>query len=187
MSQRPRFIRAAAACLLPHTGWDIDKAIRYGEALWQRLSERGLGDPKTRGPQPQKDWYNQLPEVQRQRFDRFWKAYGHKVGKQRAAMRWLQLDPAAELAGHIIHAADKERQRAQNDPSLVRKHPQGWLTERRWEDHEPQQNDTQHHRRQRQQRLQAEAAGLRRLLQLKNDPALEQQLRTLEQKIKTHK
>ena len=188
MSHRIRFIRQSSAELLPHLAWDLNKAIRYSERLWEKLQQKGYGDRKTQGPNPQKDWYKQLNTTQRPLFDRFWQAYGHKVNKQGAAMRWGQLNPGENLAGHIIKAAEAEHQRAKNDPATVRKHAQGWLAEKRWVDHEAQPNAQRNHaRQQRFQELQAEATGLRSMLRSSDNPELKQQLNEIEQQMEALK
>lgn len=136
MSKKP-FIQTAATVFLPATGWNLDQAIRYAEALWQRLSERGYGAAEKRGPREvAEDALSKLSPGQRKQFDRFWAAFAHKAGKQRAAMRWGQLAPDAALAERIIDAARQEAQR-QRQPGEVRKMAEGWLSERRWEDYAP--------------------------------------------------
>ena len=136
MSDKRRFIQQAATHFLPHLDWNLDQAIRYAERLWQRLDERGYGATERKGPRPIEDWYGRLTPRQRDWFDRFWKAYAYKKGKQGAAMRWHQLGELTdEDYERIVRAADAEAKR-ELPQGQVRKMAQGWLTERRWEDHQ---------------------------------------------------
>lgn len=77
------------------------------------------------------------------RFDEFWEVFGYKHGKTRAMKAWLAIcgdvGPDADLetlAGEILRAAEIEARRR---PTLVATgrtpiYPQGWLSQRRWED-----------------------------------------------------
>lgn len=145
---------------------DIDRLVREGERLWQRLTERGYGAPQEKGPREHVDWVARLSEQQREWFEQFWSAFKYKSGKQKAAMRWSQINPDEETARHIIEAAAAEAKRPVPD-GQSRKMAEGWLSERRWEDHTPtQQETTQNHeqeQRQERQRLQAELTHLENL------------------------
>jgi hypothetical protein len=143
MTQRARYIRDHAPAMLliqavraaPGAKLDLDAAIRLAGALWDRL-EAAASDPPRRQakPRPTPDHYAALPETQRAGFDAFWRAYGHPKGKQRAAARWAQIDPDAALTAAIVAAAERERAQPRA-ADAVRKYPEGWLSERRWEDH----------------------------------------------------
>lgn len=131
--------------LLPHTGptprdWKLDEAIRWAEAVWKRT---GCDEPaRVKGQRKTQDHYAGIPEASKDDFDRCWVAYRHKVGKQRAAARWAEIAPDHDLAARIIQAAaaDAASPRAQGQ---VRKHLEGWLSERRWEDYAPTQQSRQ--------------------------------------------
>lgn len=112
----------------------IQPAIAHGEWLWEELTKAGYGDKAPAQPREIKaDYYSQLTGLQKTCFDKFWAAFNYKTGKQRAALRWLQL---GELDSNgyqkIIAAAQKEAQRDFKDQA--RKHAEGWLSERRWQD-----------------------------------------------------
>lgn len=112
----------------------IQPAIAHGEWLWDELTKAGYGDKAPAQPRELKeDYYSQLRGLQKTCFDKFWATYNHKVGKQRAAMRWQQLGELdVDTYKKIIAAAGKEAQRDFKDQA--RKHAEGWLNERRWQD-----------------------------------------------------
>jgi hypothetical protein len=115
---------------------DIDRLVREGERLWQRLTERGYGARQDKGPREHVDWYSRLSPDQQALFDRFWAAFNLKRGKQGAAMRWGQICPDADTAEHMIEAAAKEAEQRKKLPdgqSPIM--AQGWLQQRRWEDY----------------------------------------------------
>jgi hypothetical protein len=183
MSHKKAFIQRAATHFLPWLEWDMDKALAYAERAWTRLNERGYGSERKQGPRPLDDHYRALPPKQRQWFDRFWKAYNHKQGKQGAALRWGQLGKLSDAEyQHIIDAAKKDAERILPQDQ-VRKMAQGWLTERRWDDHAPQaaaSEEDPRHARLRQ--LSGELAHARQLAGLGDEywagqaQALEQQI-----------
>lgn len=166
---RKRFIQAAATAFLPHLKWDLDRAIRYAERLWERLTERGHGPANPTGPRPLEDHYQALNPRQRHWFDRFWAAYNHKQGKQGAARRWGQLGELDDVAyRRIVEAARRDAARLLA-PGQVRKMAQGWLAERRWEDHIPQIKTGSDQRAERLRELSAELAHARRLAEHGDD------------------
>jgi len=158
----------------------IDRLIREGERLWQRLSENGYGAAKEQGPREHMDWYTRLTDEQRAYFDRFWAAFDLKRGKQRAAMRWGQICPDADLAEHIIESAAAEAERKLPD-GQARKMAEGWLAERRFEDFQPTRQQTEQSSSQERaletRRLKGEIAHLDRLLQHERQAETAQQLR----------
>lgn len=119
---------------------DLPRAIEWAEAAAERLSAAGYGWTADTTTRESTDHYAALSAEQRAAFDRFWLAWRPRVGqtggKQRAARRWRDLDPSAQLAAVITAAAaaDAARPREQGEK---RKWAEGWLTERRWEDQEP--------------------------------------------------
>jgi len=115
-------------------------AIAHGEALWDRLTEAGYGDKKPAEPRDIKaDYYSLLKPREADWFDRFWLAFNNKVGKQRAALRWAQLSERQALTDEqyqgIVMAAKKEGER--DFKGSVRKHAEGWLSDRRYDDSKP--------------------------------------------------
>jgi hypothetical protein len=142
------FVQRAAIRFLDPMEPDVDRAIRWAERLWQRLTERGYGAAQEKGPRDHIDWIARLSE------------------QQRAAMRWSQINPDETTARHIIEAAAAEAKRQLPD-GQSRKMAEGWLSERRWEDHTPTQHETtqsrEQERRKEWQRLQAELTHLERL------------------------
>jgi hypothetical protein len=63
-------------------------------------------------------------------FDRFWDAYGKKVGKKASKSQWTR-HGCAEIADTVVAAA--KRLAASTEPKF-RKDPERWLRDRRWED-----------------------------------------------------
>ncbi len=178
-----RFLQLSSMQFLPHLDWHLDKAIAFGERLWQRLEERGYGEAKDHEPRPAGDWFAKLPEAQRPLFIRFWQAFGLKKGREGAAMRWIQIDPSPELAEQIIAAAKKEAM-AQREPGQVRKFAQGWLAERRWEDYAPEVKTAAGNPNQaRIRELNGDLVHLRRMYQAAPNEALKRQIEQAEQRL----
>jgi hypothetical protein len=162
MTPRDRYIRDHAPTLLlvqavratPGAKLDLEAAIRTAGALHDRLDTAcGSGAPAAIGRLPEgpledaasgrgrpshttrktADNYGALDAESRAGFDRFYAAYGHPKGKQRAAARWAEIAPDAALTAHIVAAAAQDRAQPR-PPDAVRKWPEGWLSERRWAD-----------------------------------------------------
>jgi len=146
---RARYIRDHAPTLLlvqasraePGAKLDLDAAIRHAAALYDRLSVAGYtadSRPAADTPRAAKtrstvDHRAALCPEQAADFDRFYQVYGVLKGKQRAAARWAELAPDAALAQRIIKAAAQDAA-TPRPADAVRKYPEGWLSERRWED-----------------------------------------------------
>ena len=166
---KKRFLQTAFIAWLPALQWDFDRTLRAAEKAWRKLSEHGLGQANPRGPRPLQDHYQALNPRQRSWFDRFWAAYNHKQGKQGAALRWGQLGELSdEEYQRICDAARRDAQRLLA-PGQVRKMAQGWLAERRWEDHAPQRKTPTDQRQEQLRQLSAELAHARRLAEAGDD------------------
>lgn len=97
----------------------------------------------TPSPAKQRRVINSGAAAFKARFDEFWEVFGYKHGKTRAMKAWLAIcgdvGPDADLealAGEILRAAEIEARRR---PTLVATgrtpmYPEGWLSQRRWED-----------------------------------------------------
>lgn len=136
---KKKFVQQASAMLLFHTGDTpcVDRAVRWAEALWEKLTERGYGEARPHQPRQNVDYYTDLSARQRQWFDRFWAAFGHKHNRNRAAMRWAQLGELPDdKYQHIVDAAAQENAR-QLPPGQSRKMAEGWLADLRWQDYSP--------------------------------------------------
>lgn len=142
--QKRDFIQKAAIQFMPELGWDMDKSFKYAEALWARLSDKGYGDLKTSKPRAIPKAYDKLNPAMKLAFDQFWTAFRLKDGKDKAAMSWLQLgDMDKSLVDRIIAGAKRTAAERKNlPPGQIPIHAQGWLTERRWQDHEESGADT---------------------------------------------
>lgn len=68
-------------------------------------------------------------------FDRFWKAYPKKVGKPAALKNFRKAVKDGENPERIIEAAGRYA-RTETVQRGYAKHPQGWLTDQRWNDPE---------------------------------------------------
>lgn len=119
---------------------DLDRAIRYAATLYDRLTAAGhtadsRPDAAARTPKTRKtpDHLASLTGEQAADFEAFYRAYGVLKGKQRAAARWAEIAPDAALARRIRAAAAADAA-APRPADAVRKYPEGWLAERRWED-----------------------------------------------------
>uniref|UniRef100_UPI001C3F1C50 hypothetical protein n=1 Tax=Methylogaea oryzae TaxID=1295382 RepID=UPI001C3F1C50 len=97
-------------------GWDFLSAAGYGAAKPHEPRETGV------------DWYGRLSGAERAAFDRFWKAYGYKKGKNNAAMVWHRLGEIdAATAEIIIQAATAEKRqwgKEETRDGIARKWPQ---------------------------------------------------------------
>ena len=138
------FIQQACIQFMPETEWDTDKSIRYAEALWQRLGERGYGDSKPSEPKQMVNYYQQLSSKAKQQFDQFWVAFDNKQGKQRAAMRWQQLgELSPDKLKKIINAAKQTaaaRKNLNQDQTPIM--AEGWLSQLRFDDYEETGTET---------------------------------------------
>lgn len=132
--QKKDFMQRAAIQFMPHVNFKIGEAIRYGERLWELLTERGYGAPDPTGPRETINWYKKLTAYQREWFDRFWKAFNHKHARNQAAMSWQKLGELTKAEYQQIVSAAGEEARRPRDAGATRKMAQGWLSERRWED-----------------------------------------------------
>lgn len=79
----------------------------------------------------------------KERFDEFWDTFAHKHGKTKAAKAWTEIASAAKpdddldaLADLIMHAAAIEAKRRSTQVKAGRTpiYPEGWLSQRRFED-----------------------------------------------------
>ena len=72
----------------------------------------------------------------KERFDRFWKAYPKKVGKQAAYKTWSKINPSGDLTEEIIRAVEKQKtwRQWQRDNGQYIPNPTTWLNQGRWED-----------------------------------------------------
>jgi hypothetical protein len=156
-------------------------AIAHGEWLWDALTHAGYGDKKPAEPRELKhDAYTQLSTAQKASFDKFWTAFNYKVGKSRAALRWAQLgELSVPEYKKIIAAAKQEAQR--DFKGQARKHAEGWLSERRWQDYEElaAQPDNREF-----MRINSELVGIKQLYASTKDPALEATIKKLEDRLR---
>jgi len=196
---RARYIRDHAPTLLlvqasraePGAKLDLDAAIRHAAALYDRLTVAGYTADsrpaadtarvaKTRSTV---DHRAALSPEQAADFDRFYQVYGVLKGKQRAAARWAELAADAALRQRIIKAAAQDAA-TPRPADAVRKYPEGWLSERRWEDQplsgEPASADPAAARAAEVRELLAERRTVAALYQAHPDPALGVQLAGLD-------
>lgn len=192
---RARYIRDHAPTLLllqasraePGAKLDLDAAIRYAAALYDRLTAAGYTATATE-PRPVRtrasvDAVGALAPAAAAEFEQFYRVYGVMKGKQRAAARWAELAPDAALAQRIIKAAAQDAA-TPRPADAVRKYPEGWLSERRWEDQpepgEARAADPAAARAAEVRELLAERRTVAALYQAHPDPALGVQLAGLE-------
>lgn len=181
-----QFIQNASIQFLDPGAPDVDKAIAWAERLWLRLSERGYGAAKTPEQRETRDAYRDLTDRQREWFDAFWDAFGHKHGRARAAMRWEQLGELDDAEYRQIIAAAKAERRRHENSTQTRKMAEGWLAEGRWRDAGPKpkpaapQDDTARQRRE----LKAELKHMRELREASGNDALDTTIERLEERLK---
>lgn len=159
----------------------IQPAIAYGESVWDELTKAGYGDKKpTEARELKQDAYAGLNPAQKQSFDKFWTVFNYKVGKNRAALRWMQLgDLSREQYQKIISAARSEANRDFKDQA--RKHAEGWLNDQRWQDYEPNADQPDNREF---IRINSELIGIKQLYNQTKDPALEAAIKKLEEKLR---
>lgn len=130
---KARFIQSVIVRSLPPVE-KVEAGVRYAEQVYDELTRLGYGAPKQRKQREQKDGYKALSEYQRTWFDKFWQAFGHKHGRDRAALAWAKLgEPSEADYQQIIDAATAESLRPRK-PTESRKMAEGWINERRFED-----------------------------------------------------
>jgi hypothetical protein len=132
---RSRFIQAVVVRSLPA----LEKAeavVEYAERLWEVLTRRGYGAPHEAKPRQRVDWHGRLSAEQQAAFGKFWLAYGHKKGRNEAAMAWYEIDPPAAEHEWIYASAAAEARAWRDHPpqGVIRIYPQGWLSGYRWRD-----------------------------------------------------
>lgn len=191
--QKRDFIQQAVLQFLPQTKnpdtgkFDVDLAIAMAEKLWDKLSQRGYGDTKPSGPREIPKAYDQLSKypTMKAAFDLFWVAFDYKAGKDRAAARWLQMGKLEKAEyDRIVAAAKKEAALRKNLPDgRVAKMAEGWLTERRWQDHEETSVESaqkqQNQKEQQYRQLNQDLAHAKRMASDTGDPYWHDQVHTL--------
>lgn len=136
----PTMLAIQAARAEPGARLNLDQAITLAGALYDRLTAAGHTPDSASAKAPRAgqtrktvDHLAAMPEAQARAFEAFYRAYGHLKGKQRAAARWTEINPDAALAARITQAAAADAA-TPRPADAIRKWPEGWLSERRWED-----------------------------------------------------
>lgn len=111
----------------------VDAAIDYAEGVWDLLTARGYGTSRDANDRSIKNYYAMLLPDQKDMFDKFWRAFRKKDGKQRAVKAWMKINPTSELFLSIFRGAEHEA-RMRNDRGTTPPYAELWLNERRWED-----------------------------------------------------
>lgn len=136
--QKRDFIQQFMIQAMSALNWDFDKALKYAEKAWFKLSENGYGDTNKQGPRDILKAYDQLAKqpVMKAAFDLFWAAFDKHGNRDRAAMRWLQMGEQEKAEYDRIIVAAKREAAARKSPPEGRTaiHAEGWLTQRRWLD-----------------------------------------------------
>lgn len=176
-TEKQKFIRHTTvmlvACHYQHP--DTDRAIGWAEALWSKLMEKGYGE-KSEPPESQglkEDWYNKLSVDQQRWFCAFWDAFAHKTGRNRAAMRWHELGDLTDEQYRKIVAAAKTEAEREMSAGQVRKMAEGWLSERRWDDHAV--NDYATQAKERRERYSKATADFAHAKSMRDNPNLDTQ------------
>ncbi len=180
---KKRFVQAVMARSLP-TPDKWESALAYAHGLWDWLTVQGYGDDKPAEPRGVQDWYAKLDDRQKAGFNRFWNAFDLKKSRERAAMRWGQLSDSSDDNYRQIIEAAKNEARRELPPGQARKHADGWLFEKRYEDNQtpvPCKQVLQHNVI---AKLSADLNSLKRLYELGKDEALLAQISKLEDAIK---
>jgi hypothetical protein len=83
-----------------------------------------------------KDNVKEKDKDNRERFDRFWKAYPRKTAKETALRAFLKLSPDEGLLQIMLAAVEKQKQTAQwqEEGGRYIPHPATWLNQKRWQD-----------------------------------------------------
>ncbi len=135
--KKQQFIRETAALFVAahHLKPSLDDAITWSLALNNRLIERGYwASPNGSDNRKSRDYYKQLDKNQADLFDKFWESFNYKNGKNRAAMKFIQLwqtiknEQSSFLQGASIEAA--ARLGRETTPPMA----ELWLNELRWQD-----------------------------------------------------
>ncbi|MEW4983092.1 MAG: hypothetical protein AB1Y26_07655 [Cycloclasticus sp.] len=183
---KKRFIQSASAILLFQTGEKpcVDKAVRYAEKLWEKLTEKGYGaSTKEHRPRSSRDYYKLLSEHQRKAFNLFWNAFGHKHGRDGAAMRFGQLGELTSAEYKIIIEAAKKESLRQLPYGQSRIMAQGWLEEKRYNDYTPAQK-SKASSQVGKSNLRNEMASLNQLQSAAPSPTMAKRIKEIERKLK---
>jgi len=183
---KKRFIQSASAVLLFQTGEKpcVDKAVRYAEKLWEKLTEKGYGaSTKEHRPRSSRDYYKLLSEHQRKAFNLFWNAFGHKHGRDGAAMRFGQLGELTSAEYKIIIEAAKKESLRQLPYGQSRIMAQGWIEEKRYNDHTPSPKAKQNAAHA-ANNLRNELASLQQLHKASPSPSMEKRIKQLTEQLK---
>jgi len=132
---KTQFIQHHISLHSPATPSKMKEYIKRAENMWDGLTEQGYGAPKQHKEKEARNWYQELTVYQREWFDKFWIAFDHKHGKQRAAKAWIQIGEQTEAKYKQIVEAAKAEANKFRKPHETRKMAEGWLTEYRFEDH----------------------------------------------------
>ena len=112
----------------------VEAGIHYAEQVWDKLTDHDYGAAKQSQPRETRDYYKELTVYQREWFDKFWIAFSHPHGKQRAALSWIKLGELTEKEYQQIVTAAKAEALKPRKPGEVRAMAERWLNERRFED-----------------------------------------------------
>lgn len=180
---KKRFVQAVIIRSLPELP-RLPAAIKYAEDLWDALTRHGYGQQSESKPQTGKDWYRELSDRQRKWFTAFWLAFGHKQGRNEAAMRWHQLGELTDAQYQQIVEAARQEAGKQLAPGQVRKMAQGWLFEKRYLDYAPDERVKRNEQNAVLTRLTGELNGIKKLYEAGGDEALLAQITKLEDQIR---
>lgn len=178
---------------MPALDWDFEKAYKYAEKAWFKLSEKGYGDTAKQGPREIPKAYDQLKKYPTMlaAFDLFWLAFDYKQGKDRAAARWLQMGAHRKSEyDAIIAAAKREAAARKNLPDgRVPKMAEGWLTERRWldtaETHHDQAEKQKNQKEQQLRQVNQDLAHAKRMAADTGDEYWQSEAEKLTEKLRT--
>ena len=121
----------------------IDRSIEYSN-----LGARAKGVSKTRSEQPhshieveeekpkRRAKKKEEPKIEDDKFNRFWKEYPNKSGKQQAEEVFWKISPDDSLMEKIMASLEKQKAsfRWQKEEGRYIPFPANWLEGRRWED-----------------------------------------------------
>jgi len=131
---KKQFIRQSVIHNSPGNPGELKRVVEQAENRWALLTHLGYGDAKPSTPRETRNYYDELSQHQKTWFDKFWIAFNHKHGLQRACLAWSKLgEPAEAEYQKIVKAAAAENAKPRGKDE-VRCMAERWINEHRFDD-----------------------------------------------------
>ena len=116
----------------------------YQQATGKTTSERQANDSQATTKEESNKAIKQKEYIYMPDFEKFWKAYPKKVGKQNAIKIFQKIDPMSEeLFEKIIAEVEWQKKFGSMQDKQYCKDPERWLRDKRWDDERIERNTFQ--------------------------------------------